>query len=107
MRDFELSDLAATIDERSKSLPEQSYTASLLEMGSAYCARKFGEESIEAIVAAVEGDGTALTSEAADVLYHFLVLLQSCGVPYRSVMAELAKRSGRGGFSEKASRGTR
>ncbi len=105
MSDFDLSDLAATIEERARSLPETSYTASLLEMGPAYCARKFGEESVEAVVAAVEGDPDALTSESADVIYHLLVLLQACGVPFQSVMAELGRRSGRSGIAEKASRG--
>ena len=105
MSEFTLADLAATIAERAKSLPETSYTASLLEQGTAYCARKFGEESVEAVVAAVEGDSTALVSEAADVLYHLLVLLQACGVGYKPVVAELGRRSGHSGLEEKASRG--
>jgi phosphoribosyl-ATP pyrophosphohydrolase len=106
MTEFSLNDLAATIAERAKSLPETSYTASLLELGTAYCARKFGEESVEAVVAAVEGDSAALVSEAADVVYHLLVLLQSCGVGFEPVMAELGRRSGQSGLQEKAARGT-
>jgi phosphoribosyl-ATP pyrophosphohydrolase len=104
MSDFSLADLAATIAERAQSLPETSYTASLLELGPAYCARKFGEESIEAVVAAVEQDKTALVSEAADVFYHLLVMLQASGVGFGEVMAELGKRSGKGGLAEKAAR---
>jgi phosphoribosyl-ATP pyrophosphohydrolase len=105
MSDFTLADLAATIAERAQSLPETSYTASLLEMGAAYCARKFGEESVEAIVAAVERDKTALISEAADVFYHLLVMLQASGIGFDQVMTELGKRSGRSGLAEKAARG--
>lgn len=104
MSGFSLADLAATIAERSKSLPETSYTASLLEMGPAYCARKFGEESVEAIVAAVEQDQTALVSEAADVFYHLLVMLQASGISFDEVMVELGKRAGRSGLAEKAAR---
>ncbi len=104
MSDFSLAELAATIAERAQSLPETSYTASLLEMGPAYCARKFGEESIEAVVAAVEQDKNALVAEAADVFYHLLVMLQASGIAFDDVMAELGKRSGKGGLAEKAAR---
>lgn len=105
MTDFSLDDLAATIAERANSLPETSHTASLLQMGPAYCARKFGEEAVEAIVAAVERDGEALVSEAADVIYHLMVTLEACGCGFKPVMAELARRSGTSGIAEKASRG--
>lgn len=104
MADFTLADLAATIESRAEAAPENSYTAKLIAQGAAHCARKFGEEAVEAIVAAVEGDKAALTSEAADVLYHLLVLLQASGVPYQSVLAELARRSGTSGLAEKAAR---
>lgn len=104
MADFELRDLVATIASRADALPETSYTASLLKMGPAYCARKFGEESVETIVAAVEGDKQALTGEAADVLFHFLVLLQVAGVPYQDVLDELERRRSRTGHEEKAAR---
>ncbi len=106
MSEFSLSDLAATIAERAKSLPETSYTASLIERGPAYCARKFGEELVEAVVAAVEGDSGALVAEAADVMYHLLVLLQACGLGLAPVMAELERRGGQSGLAEKASRGS-
>lgn len=104
MTDFSIEDLAATIAARAKALPETSYTAKLLEMGPAYCARKFGEEAIEAVVAAVEGDGKALVSESADVIYHLMVMLEACECGFEPVMAELARRSGISGLEEKASR---
>jgi phosphoribosyl-ATP pyrophosphohydrolase len=104
MSDFTLTELAASIAGRAKALPETSYTASLLKLGPAHCARKFGEESIEAIVAGVEGNAEGLVSEAADVIYHLLVLLRANGVELDAVMAELGRRSARGGFAEKASR---
>lgn len=105
MTDFDLSDLAATIEERAESLPEVSYTAKLLQMGPAYCARKFGEEAVETIVAATEGKPEALAGEAADVIYHLLVLLQVSGVKFADVLATLERRTGRSGLAEKASRG--
>ena len=104
MNDFRIEDLAATIAARARTLPETSYTASLLGMGPAYCARKFGEESVEAIVAAVEGDSAALISESADVVFHLMVMLQACGCGFEHVMKELARRSGVSGLDEKASR---
>ena len=107
MSNFSIEDLAATIAARAKSLPETSYTASLLQLGPAHCARKFGEESVEAIVAAVEGDPKAVVSEAADVIYHLMVMLQACGCGFEPVMAELARRSGTTGLEEKASREAR
>ena len=104
MASFTLADLAATIAARAKANPETSYTASLINLGAAHCARKFGEESVEAIIAAVEGDRERLTSEAADVLFHLLVLLEASGAPLSDVMLELEKRTGQGGHAEKASR---
>ena len=104
MSEFTLNDLAATIAARAKAPPDSSYTASLLAKGVAHCARKFGEESVEALVAAVTGDRKALTAEAADVLYHLLVLLEASGVTLAAVMAELEKRTRQGGLAEKASR---
>lgn len=104
MSDFSLGDLAATIAERAHAAPETSYTASLLRQGPAFCARKFGEEAVEAVVAAVEGDALRLAAESADVLYHLLVMLQSGGVSLDSVMAELARRAHQSGHAEKALR---
>ncbi len=70
-----LNDLFATIEARKGADPKASYTASLLAAGRARCARKFGEEAIETVIAGTQGDKTALAEEAADALYHLLVLL--------------------------------
>ncbi len=101
-----LDDLAALIAARADADPETSWTAKLLAKGPEKCAEKFGEEAVEAIIEAVKGDTEALTSEAADVLFHLLVLLQSRGVALSDVMAELARRQGTSGLAEKAARKT-
>ena len=101
---FTLDELARTIDQRAGASAETSYTRSLLDKGPAHCARKFGEEAIELAIAAAALDEDAVRGEAADVLYHFLVLLRARGVALSSVMNELHKRTGRGGHEEKASR---
>jgi phosphoribosyl-ATP pyrophosphohydrolase len=101
---FSLSELNQRITERAKASPDESYTAKLLKDGLDRCARKFGEEAVETIVAAVSRDKPGLTSEAADVLYHLLVLLNAGGVSLEDVMAELEKRTGQSGLAEKASR---
>ena len=99
-----LDDLAALIATRAEADPDTSWTAKLLSKGPEKCAEKFGEEAIEAIIEAVKGDTAALTSEAADVLFHLLVMLQSRHVPLSDVMAELARRQGTSGIAEKAAR---
>ncbi|MGR3700848.1 MAG: phosphoribosyl-ATP diphosphatase [Paracoccaceae bacterium] len=99
-----LDDLATLIAARADADPESSWTAKLLSKGPEKCAEKFGEEAVEAIIEAVKGDKTALTSEAADVLFHLLVMLQSRGVALSDVMAELARRQGTSGIAEKAAR---
>ena len=99
-----LADLAATIAARKSADPDSSWTAKLLSKGPEKCAEKFGEEAVEAIIEAVKGDTAGLTSEAADVLFHLLVMLQSRGVALSDVMAELARRQGTSGIAEKASR---
>ena len=106
MSAFTLADLAGIIAERAKNAdPASSYTAKLLAGGVERCARKFGEEAVEALIAAISEDGAALTAEAGDVLYHLLVLLQARGISLDAVMAELEKRTLRGGLAEKAARG--
>jgi phosphoribosyl-ATP pyrophosphohydrolase len=107
MADFSLNDLAATIAERAASGSAESYTVRLLGTGRSGCARKFGEEAVETIIAALDGDADALTAEVADVLYHLLVLLRSADVPLEKVMANLAARTQQGGLAEKASRPAR
>jgi phosphoribosyl-ATP pyrophosphohydrolase len=104
MSDFTLEDLAGIIAARAKSGDRESYTARLLGKGPAECAKKLGEEAVEAAIAAVAGDREALRAEAADVLYHLLVLLQVSDVSFAEVKAELAGRTGRSGLEEKAAR---
>ena len=99
-----LSRLSATIAARAAADPAASHTAALLARGTAKCAEKFGEEAVEAIVAAAQGDRDGLTREAADVLYHLQVMLASAGVAWPAVLAELERREGRSGIVEKATR---
>ncbi len=100
-----LEDLAATIAARKGADPQSSWTAKLLAQGPEKCAEKFGEEAIEAIIEAVKGDRARLTSEAADVLYHLLVMLASRDVSLDDVVAELKSREGSSGIAEKSARG--
>jgi phosphoribosyl-ATP pyrophosphohydrolase len=102
---FSLDDLAALIIARTGSTAEQSYTKSLLEAGASRAAKKLGEEAVEAVIAAIEGDRTALIKESADVLYHLIVLLTSRNISLDEVMAELKDRTSRSGHTEKAARG--
>ncbi|MFX0541410.1 phosphoribosyl-ATP diphosphatase [Roseovarius sp. S4756] len=99
-----LDDLEAVIARRAEADPKSSWTAKLLSTGPEKCAEKFGEEAIEAIIEAVKGDREALTSEAADVLFHLMVMLRARGVALSNVMAELERRQSQSGLAEKASR---
>lgn len=99
-----LTRLADTIAARKGADPETSWTAKLLAGGPEKCAGKFGEEAVEAIIEAVKGDRARLTSEAADVLYHLLVMLTACDVTLAEVLAELDRREGQSGIVERASR---
>ena len=103
---FTLDELAETIARRAGASADQSYTRSLLDSGPAHCARKFGEEAIEFTIAAAAQDENAVRAEAADVLYHLLVVLQARGVPFASVMSELRGRTRQSGHEEKTSRKT-
>ena len=100
-----LNRLAATIQARKGADPESSWTAKLLAKGPEKCAEKFGEEAVEAIIEAVKGDREKLTAEAADVLYHLLVMLAARDVTLDQVLAELERREGTSGLAEKAARG--
>ncbi len=100
-----LARLAATIEARRGADPDSSWTARLLAKGPEKCAEKFGEEAVEAIVAAAAGDRAALTAEAADVLFHLVVMLETRGVALADVLAELERREGTSGITEKAARG--
>ena len=105
MSTFTLADLAAIIARRAADGDAaSSYTAKLLASGIEKCARKFGEEAVEATIAAISENDAALTAEAGDVLYHLLVLLQARGIPLDAVMRELENRTQQSGFAEKAAR---
>ncbi|HBZ45492.1 MAG TPA: phosphoribosyl-ATP diphosphatase [Maritimibacter sp.] len=99
-----LDRLADTIEKRRGVNPRDSWTAALLSKGPEKCAEKFGEEAIEAIIEAVKGDREKLTAEAADVLYHMLVMLTARDVPFSDVLDELERREGTSGIAEKAAR---
>ncbi len=104
MTDFTLETLNEIIAARGSEAVDKSYTASLLAKGTEKCAKKFGEEAVEAVIAAVSSDKVELTKEAADVLYHLLVLLKSESVELADVLAELESRTRQSGLEEKASR---
>ena len=99
-----LAELASTVASRRGASPEISYTAKLLSQGLEKCAKKLGEEAVEAALAAVKGDKEHLKLEAADVFYHLVVLLEAADVHLNEVMAELEKRVGTSGLLEKAQR---
>jgi phosphoribosyl-ATP pyrophosphohydrolase len=101
----QLQRLTAVIQARSGADPATSYTAKLLAEGPARAAKKLGEEAVELAIAAAQGDRQAVASESADLIYHWLVLLQACGVSQDAVAAALSERDGRSGLEEKASRG--
>ncbi len=103
---FSLDDLAKTIALRSQAGGEQSYTRALLEKGPRGAAKKFGEEAVELVIAAVGQSHEAVRAEAADVLYHLLVVLKAREVSLGEVLAELERRTARSGLEEKASRKT-
>lgn len=96
--------LAETIRSRRTSSGEKSYTRSLLDAGPEKCARKFGEEAIETVIAALTSDQSALTNEAADVIYHLLVLLEVRGIDIADVYRVLESRTRQSGLAEKAAR---
>ena len=104
MSDDVLVQLAATIKARRAAESDASYTRQLLDAGPARCAKKLGEEAIETVIAAVAEGDEALKGEAADLLYHLLVLLEVRGVDIADVLAVLEKRQGVSGLKEKADR---
>lgn len=99
-----LQRLAATIEARKSADPDSSWTAKLLAKGPEKAAEKFGEEALEAIIEAVKGDRDRLVAEAADTLYHLLVMLAARDVSLEDVLHELERREGTSGLAEKASR---
>lgn len=104
MTEFSLAALASLIASRAGSGADASYTSALLQAGAPRCAKKFGEEAVELVIAAMERDRKAIVLEAADVLYHLLVLLRSSDVELTDVMAELGRRTRQSGHAEKAAR---
>lgn len=104
MSHYTLADLANLVASRAGTDPASSYTAKLLADGPAKAAKKLGEEAVEAAIAAVQGDREGLKNEAADVLYHLVVLLKAGNVELGDVMAELERRTAQSGLAEKASR---
>lgn len=106
MSAFTLADLARIVATRAAAPPEESYTARLVA-DPARAAKKFGEEAVETVIAAVADDRAGLVAESADALYHLLALLAARGVPLDDVMAELARRTAQSGLAEKASRQAR
>jgi phosphoribosyl-ATP pyrophosphohydrolase len=104
MTDDVLQRLAATIHARRSESVAKSYTRQLLEAGPERCAKKLGEEATETVIAAVGTDAVALTREAADLVYHLLVVLECRQIPWRDVLAELEGRMGTSGLAEKAAR---
>ncbi|GHA54790.1 phosphoribosyl-ATP pyrophosphatase [Amylibacter ulvae] len=99
-----LTRLAHTIEKRKGEDEKKSYAAKLFARGPEKCAEKFGEEAVEAIIEAAKGRRKKLTEEAADVLFHLLIMLSSCGVKYEDVLEELERREGKSGLVEKAER---
>jgi phosphoribosyl-ATP pyrophosphohydrolase len=99
-----LDRLAALIKSRRSENADKSYTRQLLDAGPERCAKKFGEEAVETVIAAMVSEPAALISEAADTLYHLLVVLESRGVALEDVLTQLEKRMGTSGLEEKASR---
>lgn len=104
MSNFTLSDLEAIVARRALASPEESWTAKLFAAGQGKAAKKLGEEAVEAVIAAISGDRKNLTDEAADLLFHLLVVLKIADIPLSEVMAVLEARTGQSGLAEKASR---
>ena len=101
---MKIEDLVKTINSRAEADPSESWTAKLLAQGPEKCAEKFGEEAVEVIIEAVKGDNNALISEAADVIFHYLVMLKSRDINFEDVMKELERRKNKSGLREKEDR---
>ena len=101
---MKIEDLVKTINSRADADPSESWTAKLLAQGPEKCAEKFGEEAVEVIIEAVKGDNNALISEAADVIFHYLVMLKSREINFDDVMKELKIRTNKSGLREKEER---
>lgn len=104
MADPIIQRLEAVIAERRGASPDSSYVARLSTRGRARIAQKIGEEAVETVIAAIQGDGKGVVSESADLLFHLLVLLADMGLSWDDVIAELDAREGTSGITEKLSR---
>ena len=104
MTDFTLADLERIVATRAAASPEESWTAKLVAAGQAKAAKKLGEEAVETVIAAIEGEKGPLVSESADLICHLMVVLKIGGVELQEVMAELERRTGQSGIAEKSSR---
>jgi phosphoribosyl-ATP pyrophosphohydrolase len=104
MSTFTLRDLEKRVHERARASADVSYTRKLIDKGVAHCAKKLGEEAIETVLAAIDEDRGRLAAEAADLIYHLLVVLEARGVTLAEVEAVLAERTRQSGLDEKASR---
>ena len=104
MSGFSLADLERIVDQRAAASPEESWTAKLVAGGQKKAAKKFGEEAVEAVIAAIADDRKNLTDEAADVIFHLLVMLKIAGIPFSDVLSELERRTAQSGIAEKAAR---
>jgi len=104
MAEFSLHDLEKRVQARAKESADVSYTRKLLDRGIAQCAKKLGEEAVEAAIAAISEDRDRVIGEAADVIYHLLVVLHARGIALDEVEAELGARTRQSGLDEKASR---
>lgn len=104
MSQFTLDELASIIASRAEADPSVSHTAKLMQRGMGVATKKFGEEAVETIIAALSGNREELIKETADVLFHLLVVLHMADVPLNEVLEELASRTGQSGIAEKAAR---
>jgi len=101
---FTVQDLEQRVKARAEASAELSYTRKLLDRGVGHCAKKLGEEAIETVMAAVSEDRERLIAEAADLIYHLVVVLHARGIALADVEAVLAERTVQSGLDEKASR---
>jgi phosphoribosyl-ATP pyrophosphohydrolase len=104
MANFSLRDLEKRLQKRAQASADASYTRQLLDRGVAHCAKKLGEEAIETVLAAISENRERLTAEAADLIYHLLVVLRARGITLADVEAVLAARTRQSGLEEKAAR---
>src|ERR1700691_4111758 len=104
MAAFTLQDLEKRVQARAQASAENSYTRALIDKGVTHCAKKLGEEAVEMAIAAISEDRGRVVAEAADLLYHLLVVLHARGIPLDEVEAALAERTRQTGLDEKAAR---